>query len=57
MADAEERAPQESSPFLPNEDSPPSEPSPWGFRIFVFLAVIYLLYRFGQGIGWLWQRL
>jgi hypothetical protein len=45
------------SPFLPEEDSRPPEPSPWGFRIFVVLAAIYLLYRFGQGIGWLWQRL
>ena len=45
------------SPFLPEEDSQPPEPSPWGFRIFVTLAAVYLLYRFGQGVGWLWQRL
>ena len=45
------------SPFLPDEDSRAPEPSPWGFRIFIVLAAIYLLYRFGQGIGWLWQRL
>jgi hypothetical protein len=45
------------SPFLPEEDSQPPEPSPWGFRIFVALAAVYLLYRFGQGVGWLWQRL
>lgn len=44
------------SPFLPEEDSPPPEPSPWGFRIFAFLAALYLLYRLGQGLGWLWQR-
>jgi hypothetical protein len=45
------------SPFLPEEDSAPSEPSPWGFRIFVFLAAAYLLYRLGQGVGWVWQRI
>jgi hypothetical protein len=45
------------SPLLPEEDSQPPEPSPWGFRIFVALAAVYLLYRFGQGVGWLWQRL
>ena len=45
------------SPFLPEEDSPPPEPSPWGFRIFVVLTAVYLLYRLGQGVGWLWQRI
>lgn len=45
-----------SDPFLPEEDSPPPEPSPWGFRIVVAAAAIYLLYRLGQGIGWLIQR-
>ncbi|MGQ0849488.1 MAG: hypothetical protein ACT4OP_10275 [Actinomycetota bacterium] len=45
-----------SDPFLPEEDSPAPEPSPWGFRITVAAVVIYLLYRLGQGIGWLIQR-
>jgi hypothetical protein len=44
------------SPYLPDEDSPPDDPSPWGFRIFVFLAALYLLYRLGQGVGWLVGR-
>ena len=41
------------SPYLPERDSETPQPSPWGFRIFVVLAAIYLLYRLGQGIGWL----
>jgi hypothetical protein len=45
-----------SDPFLPEDDSPPPEPSPWGFRITVAAAALYLLYRLGQGIGWLVQR-
>jgi hypothetical protein len=45
------------SPFLPEEDSSPPEPSPWGFRIFVVLTAVYLLYRLGQGVGWVWQHL
>ena len=44
------------SPYLPERDSETPEPSPWGFRIFVFLTAVYLLYRLGQGIGWLVQR-
>ena len=43
------------SPFLPEEDSQPDEPTPWGFRITLGAAVVYLLYRFGQGIVWLWE--
>jgi hypothetical protein len=46
----------QDSPFLPEEDSPPPEPSPWPFRILVVLTAIYLLYRLGQGIGWLVDR-
>lgn len=45
------------SPYLPERDSETPEPSPWGFRIFVFLAALYLLYRLGQGIGWVASRL
>lgn len=41
------------SPYLPERDSDTPQPSPWGFRIFVVLTAIYLLYRLGQGIGWL----
>jgi hypothetical protein len=44
-------------PFLPEEDSPSPAPSPWSFRILVAAAGFYLLYRFGQGIGWLVERL
>ncbi len=44
------------SPFLPEEDSASHPPSPWGFRIVVMMTAIYLLYRLGQGIGWLINR-
>lgn len=47
----------EDSPFLPEEDSTAPEPSPWGFRIALVLTAIYLLYRMGQGIAWLIERL
>ncbi len=43
------------SPFLPDEDTAPDEPTPWGFRITLIAAAAYLLYRFAQGIAWLWQ--
>jgi len=43
------------SPFLPDEDSAPDEPTPWGFRITLIAAAVYILYRFLQGIAWLWQ--
>lgn len=46
-----------SDPYLPEEDRPPDLPTPWGFRIFVFLAAVYLLYRLGQGIAWVVTRL
>jgi len=42
------------SPYLPDEDSQSDEPTPWGFRITVIAVVLYLLYRFAQGIVWLW---
>lgn len=43
------------SPFLPDEDSAPDEPTPWGFRITLIAAAAYILYRFLQGIAWLWE--
>jgi hypothetical protein len=43
------------SPFLPDEDATPDEPTPWGFRITLIAAGAYLLYRLLQGIAWLWQ--
>jgi hypothetical protein len=45
------------SPFLPEEDSRPDEPTPWGFWITLVAAGAYLLYRFGQGVVWLWEAL
>ena len=45
------------SPFLPEEDARPDEPTPWGFRITLLAAAAYLLYRFGQGIVWLWEAI
>lgn len=44
-------------PFLPEADSPPPEPTPWGFRIVVAAAALYLLWRLVQGVIWLWERL
>jgi hypothetical protein len=32
-------------------------PSPWGFRLTIFLVVLYLLYRLGQGVVWLYDWL
>jgi hypothetical protein len=47
-----------TDPYLPEEDSAPDEPTPWGFRIVLVLGAIYLLYRFGQlfWCGLLWLR-
>lgn len=45
------------SPFLPDEDATPDEPTPWGFRITLVAAAVYLLYRLGQGFVWLWEAL
>jgi len=45
------------SPFLPDEDATPDEPTPWGFRITLVAAAVYLLYRLGQGVVWLWEAL
>ena len=45
------------SPFLPDEDATPDEPTPWGFRITLVAAAAYLLYRLGQGVVWLWEAL
>ncbi len=47
----------EDSPFLPEEESEPEDlPTPWGFRITLVAAAIYLLYRFGQGVVWVFER-
>lgn len=43
-------------PFLPEEDSPPPEHAPWGFRIMLVLVAIYLIYRLVQGIVWVAQH-
>jgi hypothetical protein len=45
----------ETTPFLPDEDSQPDEPTPWGFRITLVLVGVYLAYRLGQGVVWLWN--
>lgn len=48
----------DESPFLPEEESEPeSLPTPWGFRITLVAAAIYLLYRFGQGVFWVFDRI
>lgn len=41
-------------PYLPEEDTPADEPAPWGFRIVLALAALYLLWRLIQAIGWVW---
>jgi hypothetical protein len=46
-----------SDPFLPEADSPPDEPTPWGFRITLAAAALYLLWRLIQGVVWVWGRL
>lgn len=46
-----------SSPYLPDADSEPDVPSPWGFRLTVFLVILYLVYRLGQGVVWLYDWL
>jgi hypothetical protein len=35
----------EKSPYLPEKDSGAPPPSPWGFRILVTVAAVYLLLR------------
>lgn len=45
-----------NDPFLPEEDSQPAERAPWGFRIVLALAALYLLWRLIQGIGWVIER-
>ena len=45
------------SPFLPDEDTEPEDvPAPWGFRITLVAAGIYLLWRLFQGIAWVFDR-
>ena len=47
----------DESPFLPEEEPEPEDlPVPWGFRITLIAAGIYLLYRFGQGVVWVFER-
>ncbi len=45
-----------SDPFLPERDSAPAEPTPWGFRISLAAAALYLLWRLIQGAVWVWER-
>ena len=47
----------DKSPFLPEEDSGPPPPSPWGFRILVALAAIYLALRLWQVLARLWDQI
>lgn len=46
-----------TSPYLPDADSQPKEPTPWGFRITLLAVAVYLLYRFGQGAWCLYEWL
>lgn len=46
------------SPFLPEEESEPEDlPTPWGFRITLIAVLLYLLYRLGQGVVWVIERM
>ena len=45
-----------SDPFLPERDSAPDEPTPWGFRITLVMAALYLLWRLVQGLAWVADR-
>jgi hypothetical protein len=42
-------------PFLPESDSEPDEATPWGFRITLVAAALYLLWRLVEGAIWLWD--
>ncbi len=42
-----------TSPYLPEEDSVPPSPPPWGFRLTLVALVVYLGYRLVQGVVWL----
>lgn len=44
-----------NDPYLPEGDTPPDEPTPWGFRIVLILAALYLLWRLIQGLVWVWN--
>jgi hypothetical protein len=46
-----------NDPYLPEEDTPPDEPTPWGFRIVLILAALYLLWRLIQFLMWGWNAL
>jgi hypothetical protein len=44
---------KEKSPYLPEEDGAPEDlPTPWGFRVLVGVAALYLGWRLVQGIIW-----
>lgn len=46
------------SPFLPEGETDPEDlPTPWGFRITLVAAGLYLLYRLGQGVVWVVERI
>lgn len=46
------------SPFLPDEENEPQDlPTPWGFRFTLVAVGIYLLYRVGQGVVWVIERM
>jgi hypothetical protein len=46
-----------TDPYLPDQDTPPDEPSPWGFRIVLILVALYLLWRLIQGMVWVWHAM
>ncbi len=46
-----------TSPFLPEEADEPQERTPWGFRLTLAATALYLLYRLGQGVVWVFERI
>lgn len=46
-----------SDPYLPERDSSPAENTPWGFRITLVLAAVYLGWRLVQGVVWVLEHL
>lgn len=48
----------DESPFLPEEETEPEDlPTPWGFRITLIAAGLYLLWRLIQGVVWVFERI
>lgn len=46
------------SPYLPNEDSTPSdEGTPFSFKLILVLTAVYLLWRLVEGIIWVAERI